>query len=375
MLKRISCLLLSLLIVSCGETDAPPPPKSAAELAYIDDASPVAKAMLDEAIAPLFDDPELGDTRALIILYRGEPLVEKYGEGYGPDSRFIGWSVAKSITAALVGMLVADGRLVLDDPAPVPEWRRPGDPRGGITLRQLLHMSSGLDHQESGSAEVPIEEADTNRMLFLDGAQDMAGYARAKPPEAPPGEKFEYSTATTMILADIVTRPPAGSDVPQIRHHAAQRFIRGRLFEPLGMTSARFEYDAAGTFIGGSMFVATARDYATFGEFLRHKGAKAGAQHLPVGWIDFMRRPSDTDPAYGGHLWLNRPRPDGRPPVLFPGMGPDSLFAALGHLGQYVIVSPDQKLTIVRLGKTDTERQSGVTAQLGRIVALFPVDD
>lgn len=367
---------LAFALSSCGVSDEPaaPPPKTAEELAYISDASPIKKARLDNSISPLFDDPAMAETRAVVIMHRGKIIAERYGEGYDEDTRFISWSMAKSFTGALLGFLVADGRLVLDDPAPVPAWQRPGDPRGDITLRQLIHMSSGLDHTEVGEENgKTLYEADTQQMLFLNGSSDMAGYAEARPMEAEPGAKFEYSTATSIILADIITRTLTKSTDPKVRRDTAMRFIRGRLLEPLGMDSTYFEFDAKGTFLGGSIIQATARDYAIFGEFLRNNGARKGAQHLPVSWIKFMRTSSANDPAYGGHIWLNKKRPEGRNQILFPDMAPDTVFAALGHLGQQIVVSPEQKLTVVRLGKTQDDVNRPMSDQIGRIVALFPV--
>ncbi len=377
-IKIATLSTLALALYGCGAASEPaaPPPKTAEELAYIADASPIPKARLDAAISPLFEDPAMAETRAVLIMHRGEIIAERYGEGYDEDTRFISWSMAKSFTGALIGFLVADGRLVLDDPAPVPAWQRPGDPRGDITLRQLIHMSSGLDHTEvpeEGGATV--FEADTNRMLFLDGAADAAGYAEARPMEAEPGAKFEYSTATSMILADIITRTLTKSTDPEVRRNTAMRFIRGRLLEPLGMDGTYFEFDANGTFLGGSIIQASARDYATFGEFLRNNGARKGAQHLPVSWVQFMRTSSANDPAYGGHIWLNKKRPEGRNQVLFPDMAPDTVFGALGHLGQQIIVSPEQKLTVVRLGKTQDDVNRPMSDQVGRIVSLFPVSN
>lgn len=373
-IKFISAFAATLVLSGCASEPEAPPIKTDAELAYISDSSPIKKARLDRVIAPLFEDPAMAETRAVIVMHRGEIIAERYGEGYDEDTRFISWSMAKSFTGALLGFLVSDGRLVLDDPAPVPAWQRSGDPRGDITLRHLIHMSSGLDHTE-GPEEggKTLYEADTNRMLFMDGASDMAGYAEARPPEAPPGEKFEYSTATSMILADIITRTLTSSKDPAVRRQAADRFIRGRLLEPLEMESTYFEYDANGTFLGGSIIQATARDYAKFGEFLRHKGSKKGAQHLPVNWVDFMRTSSENDPAYGGHIWLNKQRPEGRGRVLFPDNGPDTIFAALGHLGQQIVVSPDQRLTVVRLGKTQDDVLAPVHAQIGEIMSVFPI--
>lgn len=375
-IKFTALSFLAFTLSSCAASNEPaaPPPKTAEELAYISDTSPIAKARLDTAIAPLFEDPAMAETRALLVMHRGAIIAERYGEGYDEDTRFISWSMAKSFTGALIGFLVADGRLVLDDPAPVPAWQRPGDPRGEITLRQLLHMSSGLDHTEVGEENgKTLYEADTQQMLFLAGSGDMAGYAEARPMEAEPGAKFEYSTATSLILADIITRTLTNSTDPKVRRDTAMRFIRGRLLEPLGMDSTYFEFDANGTFLGGSIIQSTARDYATFGEFLRNNGARKGAQHLPVSWVKFMRTSSANDPAYGGHIWLNKKRPEGRNQILFPDMAPDTVFAALGHLGQQIVVSPEQKLTVVRLGKTQDDVNRPMSDQIGRIVSLFPV--
>lgn len=329
----------------------------------------VSTATLNAEVGKLFTQEDYAETRALVIMRGGEIVVERYAPGYDRNTRFISWSMAKSVTAVLIGLMVADGRLALDAPAPVPDWQRPGDPRGAITLRHLLHMASGLQHTEKGD---PIYASDEVRMLFLDGRDNMVRYAASQPLEAEPGSKFEYSTNTTVILSDIITRQLTDSKDPEVRRRAMLDYMRGRLFEPLGITSMVPEFDAAGTMIGGSIIQGNARDWAKFGEFLRNKGSIAGNQFLPRGWVDFMLTSSPRDPAYGGHIWLNKPRPAGRSPVLFPDNGPPSVFAALGHLGQFVIVSPEQRLTIVRLGKTQGELLDPVHAQLGRIAALFP---
>jgi CubicO group peptidase (beta-lactamase class C family) len=305
-------------------------------------------------VAALFDNADMmGETRALLVLRDGKPIFERYGPGFGPDSKLISWSMAKSITAVLTGFLVSEGRLALDAPAPVAEWQRSGDPRGTITLRHLLHMSSGLDHVEEGD---PVWASDTVTMLFGGGSANMAAFAEAKPPAAAPNEVYNYSSATSVILSDILTDALTSSTNPGARRDAMLEFMRGRLAEPLGMTSLTPEFDAAGTMIGGSVMHATARDYAKFGEFLRNRGVVEGQRLLPDAWIAFMLSSSDTDAGYGGHIWLNRPRPAGAGVALWPGQGPNDLFACIGHQGQYIIVSPSQRLTIVRLGiSTDTQ--------------------
>lgn len=321
---------------------------------------------LRAAITPIFDDSEMGQTRALLILHDGRMVAERYAPGFGPDTKLLSWSMAKSVTAVLVGLLVSDGRLSLDAPAPVPAWSQPGDPRGTITLRQLLNMSSGLDHIEDGE---PVANADTIRMLFTNGAQDMAGYAEAKPLAHKPGSSFNYSTATSMILSDIVTRSLTDSADPEARRAAMMRFIDERLKAPLGLASLTPEFDARGTMIGGSIIHMTARDYARFGEFLRNRGRADGRQLLSDRWVHFMTTPSPLNPAYGGQVWLNRQSEE---TTLFPGKGPKSLFACVGHNGQYILMSPSQGLTIVRLGVSTSEERQPLRQALGRLVELFP---
>jgi CubicO group peptidase (beta-lactamase class C family) len=174
-----------------------------------------------------------------------------------------------------------------------------------------------------------------------------------------------------VILADAAAGALTESRDPELRRQAVGEYLRTRLFEPLGMRSAQPEFDAAGTLIGGSMIHATTRDWSRFGEFLRNGGAVVGAQILPRGWIQFMTTPNPRNQGYGAQVWLNRPQPDGRE-VLFPGAAPASMFACIGHLGQYVLVSPSQRLTVVRLGKTDDEQRDALRRRLAELVKVFP---
>lgn len=363
---------ISFMLSACGENaDVDPQPAGPGIETIAADAAP-SQERLRSAIAPFFEDPALAETRALVVMQGGRIVAERYASGYGPETRLISWSMAKSVTATLVGLMVADGLLVLDDPAPVPEWSSPGDPRAKITLRQLLHMASGLDHTEMAEGEKQIYDADTTRLLFLDGRENVASYAEKRNLEAQPGSKFEYSTATTHILADIMTRTLTDSRDPVVRKNAMLDYARGRLFEPLGMNSAVPEFDRSGTMLGGSMIHATARDWAKFGEFLRNNGSVRSAQIMPTSWARFMKASSATDAAYGGQLWLNKRRPAGSDQVLFPGKAPSDVFAALGHLGQFVIVSPQHRLTIVRLGKTQDDQLDPINDQLAKLIAIFP---
>lgn len=377
MVRRRLSLILTLLalpsLAACGKGGSapePPPPPSKAALAAVVAPTQADKVELARTIDRLFDPEAVGETRALLVLHGGRIVARRYGEGYGPKTRFVGWSMTKCVTGIMIGLLVSDGRLRRDESAPVPAWTRPGDPRGEITLRQLLQMRSGLRHAESVE---PVYRSDPARMLFLEGRDDMARFAEAQPLESEPGERFEYSSASSVILSDIATRVLTRSEDPARRRQAVQTFLRTRLFDPAGMASMTPEFDASGTFIGSSMLHGTARDWARLGEFLRHGGAVGGAQIVPRRWIDFMRAPSPKNPGFGAHLWLNRRYPDGSA-HLFPDRAPKSLFACVGHLGQYVIGSPDQKLTVVRLGQTPDRQRDELRRRLGDLVALFPVD-
>ena len=207
-------------------------------------------------------------------------------------------------------------------------------------------------------------------MLFLDGRDDMADFAESQPLEAEPGAKFEYSSNSTVILADIAARVLSRSNDADVRRKAVADYLESRLFRPLGMTSMVPEFDRAGTLIGGSLIHGTARDWARFGDFLRNKGSYRGAQLVPRRWVEFMTTPSPRRANYGAQTWLNRNPPQDDDP-LFATRGPKSLFAMIGHMGQFVLVAPDRKLVVVRLGHSDGTIPPMVQ-ELADIVELYP---
>ncbi|MBX7482305.1 serine hydrolase domain-containing protein [Qipengyuania qiaonensis] len=366
----IALALATSSLASCGShgpVEEPPLSEEALAAVTADPGAPT-KA-LARAADELFTLDGLGETRALVVYHGGKLAVERYAPGYDRDTRFVSWSMAKTVTAVMIGMLVADGLLRLDAPAPVPRWQRTGDPRAEITLRHLLQMRSGLEHTEAGD---PPYESGEVRMLFLDGRDDMADYATAQPLEAEPGEKFEYSSNTTVILADIAARALTDSADPDVRREAVADYLEARLFAPLAMTSAVPEFDRAGTLIGGSLIHATARDWAKLGELLRNKGSYRGEQLVPRQWVEEMVEPSPRSPHYGLQTWLNRPLPDGEDHPLFPDRASHSAFSLIGHMGQYIFVSPSQKLTVVRLGHSNAEERKAMLQQLADIVELYP---
>ncbi|WP_419144953.1 serine hydrolase domain-containing protein [Novosphingobium album (ex Hu et al. 2023)] len=373
-LPHILALLALPTLWGCGQS-APegPPPPSNASIAAIKDDGGAPQVPLARAIDALFDAESVGKTEALVIMKRGSVISERYGEGITAKTRLPGWSMGQCVTALMIGQLVSDGRLRLNESAPVPDWQRPGDPRGVITLKQLLQMRSGLRHEENpvfgDGAEPP--QSDRMRMLFLDGRDDMAAYAEAQPLEAPAGQIFENSSATAIILSDLAARVLAPDRDPGRRRDAVNAYLKNRVLGPIGMVSTLVGYDRAGTMIGAGMVHASARDWAKLGEFLRHTGSVRGAQILPRRWVQFMLAPSPRNEGYGAGVWLNK-APPGDDARLYPNTLPSSVFGCLGEYGQYVIGSPDQLLTVVRLGESDATQQRVLHQRLGELVALFP---
>jgi CubicO group peptidase (beta-lactamase class C family) len=293
------------------------------------------------------------ETHAVVVVQGGRLLFERYGPAHGPDATCLSWSMAKSLTHALVGIAVGDGLLDIMAPAPVPEWRTPGDPRGAITTDQLLRMVSGLKFSEVYEPDKP---SDTIEMMWGSGKADVAHYAASQPLEHPPGTFFSYSSGTTNILCRIL------ADLTGLRGEAFAAFMRERLFEPLGMRTPVPKFDPAGTFIGSSFCFASGRDFARFGLLYLRDGVWDGHRLLPEGWVDYARTPTPrqagvTDDPYGAHWWL--------------GMGGEGSFSANGHEGQYTLLVPDLDLIIVRHGRTDTALKEDLKAWMGEMAAAF----
>ncbi|MED5544228.1 MAG: serine hydrolase [Pseudomonadota bacterium] len=371
-------LILPLLALpslwACGEpaSEGPPPPSTEAEAAITDDGG-APHAELGRAIDGLFNTDAVGPTHALVIMKRGAVIAERYGPGISDTTRLPGWSAGQCLTSLMIGQLVSDGRLRLNESAPVPEWRRPGDPRGEVTLRQLLQMRSGLRFAKgrAGREGGITEQSDAMRLLYLDGRDDMAAYAEAQPLESPAGQTFADSGANAIILADLAARVLAPDGSPEARRAAVMGYLQSRVLTPIGMESTQAGFDRAGTLIGSGMIHANARDWAKLAEFLRHRGSVAGAQILPRRWISFMREPSPRNAAYGAGIWLNT-APPGETARLWPATAPADVFACLGEYGQYVVSSPEQLLTVVRLGRSAPNQERAVHERIGALLALFP---
>ena len=292
----------------------------------------IDETALDTAIDGAFveDDPEgrRRNTRAVVVIRDGELIAERYGEGFGPDTRLLGWSMTKSVANAIVGRLVDAGELTLGDDDLRPEWRE--DARAAITIEQLLQMTSGLAFDETYDPDT-----DATRMLFTPGS--AAADAADQPLRDEPGTTWHYSSGTTNLLCDLA-------------HEASglgPEMARELVFAPLGMTSAVMEPDATGSLVCSSYQYATARDWARFGQWFLQDGVWEGERLLPDGWVEASTTPVEpaTTP-YGMQWWLNTGA-DGQQRM---DSVPDDAFWASGHEGQQVVVVPSEELVLVRLG-------------------------
>ncbi len=299
-------------------------------------------------------------TRAILVVYDGRLVAERYAHGFHKDMPILGWSMSKSVTNALVGIQVKNRWLDIKAPAPVTEWQNDGNPRRGITLDQLLRMSAGLEFEESY-----LPPDDTTRMLFE--SYDFAAYAANKPIEADPEAKWNYSSGTANIVARIV-RQTAEKNYP-----AYYTFIRDNLFHKIGMYSAVMEPDSSGTFVGSSYTFATPRDWARFGLLYLQDGVWQGERILPEGWVKYSTTPTPEAPRgeYGAFFWLNAGSPSDPADRRWPS-APRDAFAALGFQEQKVIIIPSNKLVLVRFGATSDRKAWNSDEFIANVLAALP---
>ncbi len=325
-------------LLEVAETPEPDPalpwPQGLAPAPENDDLAAVLEAAFAEP------DPHFArNTKAIVVIHKGQLVAEKYATGIDAETPLPGWSMTKSVVNLLIGVLVRDGKLSVMQTAPVSAWQKDvGDPRGAITVDQLLRMSSGLEFNEEYSVF-----GDVTRMLSVE--PDAAGFAASKPLEAEPGELWSYSSGTSNILAGII-RQTVGGYLQEYYD-----FTQQGLFLPLGIHTATMETDNNGTFIGSSYMYASARDWARLGQLCLQDGVWQGRRLLPEGWIGYSTTPTPNNPLrnYGAHFWLNADPEDGRQQRTWPTLPADA-YSMNGFQGQRVIVVPSRDLVVVRLG-------------------------
>ncbi len=273
------------------------------------------------------DNAYNGDAFAFMVLHKGIPVAEAYKPQFNKNTRFLSWSMAKSYTNALVGILVGEGKMDINKPAGLPDWKN--DQRNKITLNDLMQMQSGLKWNEDYG-----NRSDVTVMLHCES--DMGRYAWEKPLENDPGTVWSYSSGTANIISYLI-RKQFDTD------SAYYSFVKEKLFNKIGIPDAVFEVDPSGTIVGSSYLYATARDYARFGLLYQNDGVLNGERILPEGWVKYTTSAaSASNGEYGSLFWLNKGK-------KFP-LAPDDMFMCEGHDGQEICIIPSKELVIVVLG-------------------------
>jgi len=331
----------------------------------------LVQPLIDKAMTGKLEDA-MGETRAIVIVHHGKVVAETYADGFGPDTKQISWSMAKSVTSALAGRAVQLG-LIDDIDAPMPTPFDAGDPRADITWRQWLTMTDGLDYHEIDAESLMTN--DVVQMMYGRGRFDVLEYIKEElPPLHEPGTVWNYSTAGFHLIGRAVQGALIRSHADSVREETGMvridwmpgewesesgEMIQDILFTPLGM-NAQVEFDSAGTYLGGSLVWASARDFAKFGYLYLRGGMWDGTRLLPEGWVDFSRSHPEApkENVYGAGFWLTTGGEDPFPDYQRRDAPPWDSFAAEGHEGQTIYIVPSRDLVIVRLGLMSNEGEN-----------------
>ncbi|MGC4104040.1 serine hydrolase domain-containing protein [Ferruginibacter sp.] len=346
--KGVGCTLindLSEATIRAQHFDGPPaPPVNTDSIAWpygnkIPDSIPanINKAQLDKTVDFVMNETKDGKpcyTSGVVVIYDGQLVAEKYARGFDQNTVMLGWSMSKSLTAAMTGVLVKQGKLTVDAPAPVPEWANTDKQK--ITLKNILQQTTGLDFVEDY-----WKYSEVTNMLFNKG--DMGAYTASLPLKYAPGTVFNYSSGNSNILSRIIRQTVGAADYPSFPYKA--------LFHKINAYSFLLEPDASGTYIGSSYSYATARDFARFGLLYLNNGKWNGEQLLPENWVAQTTIPSVADKRkhYGYQFWLNGLDKTDLSKKWYPDV-PADMFFCDGFGGQGVYIIPSKKLVVVRMG-------------------------
>ena len=334
-----------------GITDVAMPPDDRQPASLPDIAGPDIVAPQSEGLSAALDrafaepsQPPYRRTRAIVVMKAGRIIAERYVDGIGPETQLLGFSMTKSVISALTGILVRQGKLKLDGPAPIAAWQNPDDPRHAITVDQLLRHTSGIALGSSLQASLGSALEPVNAMKFAE--DDMASFAERAPLTTAPGTAWNYHDGNTIILSHLIRNAAGGKPAD------ALAFARRELFAPLGMHHVTLQLDGAGTIEGSSEMLASARDWARFGQLYLNDGVAGGKRLLPEGWVNYSA--AATPNAWvgiGAGFWTNQGDSFGATFRVEHGWPRDAFFAK-GTIGQYTIVIPSERLVIVRLGRS-----------------------
>ena len=338
--------------VDAANVSAPALPPIA-DVDLVEPTHPALRQAVDRAFQER-NEPPLIRTTAVLVLKNGKLIAERYGHGVGIDTPVLGFSATKSVTNALLGILVRQGKLDMHKPAPFAQWADPADPRHAITPDQLLRQTSGLNLEQDNSG------FDRNaRMMYVE--RDMAAFALGSTLQHPPGTQWAYADGHFTLLSRVI-RDAVGGTAQEVA-----AFAERELFGPLGMRHALLEFDATGTPLGANYLFATGRDWARFGQLYLNDGMAGNQRILPPGWVKYSATQTLAT-GYGAGFWTNGVKgnaPWGGPWGM-PDVPPDAFFA-MGFMGQHVVVVPSEQLVVVRLGVS--HHYDGLIKGMNRLVA------
>lgn len=294
------------------------------------------RARVQAAVDLAFADPA-GLTAAMVVVHKGQIVGERYMPGIDKDTQLESWSMGKSLTATLIGLAIKDGAFSLDDPAPVPDWRRAGDPRGAIRVRDVMRMSSGLSFTGQDDRWMDPSWQYHDHFFIYAGAVDAFKYAITSPLEFAPNTVGRYRNSDPMTLGFLVRQYVEKTGENYLTH--PQR----ALFDKIGIRRQVLEPDPWGNFLLSGYDYGTARNWARLGLLYLRDGVWNGQRMLPEGFTKFVSTaaPAWRRPEYGGQFWIN-------------GIGqwnlPRDAYFMSGAGGQHTFIVPSHDLVIVRMG-------------------------
>lgn len=292
-----------------------------------------------QAVDLVFSNPEML-TAAYLVTYKGRIIGERYREGLDRNTRLESWSMGKSLTATLMGILIQQGVYQLDQPAPIPEWQAAGDPRAGIRISDILHMSSGLRFRAPQDPDFDPAQGYPDHLYVYTGAINSFTWAATRPVQWPPNTIGRYRNSDPVLINYLIRLGVESKGEEYLS------FPQRALFDRIGIRNMTLETDPYGNFLLQGYEFGTARDWARLGNLYLNNGMWMGERILPEGFAPFVRTlapawKADGRPIYGGFFWING---DGRFPV------PKEAYYMAGAGGQFVLIIPSHDLVVVRLG-------------------------
>ena len=319
----------------------------------------IDRARVEKALDLAFADPD-GLTAAVVVVHKGQIVGERYMPGVTKDTQLESWSMGKSMTATLFALLVKDGVYAINDPAPVPDWRAPGDPRGAIRIVDLLHMSSGLRFIAGQDPDYTVDKGYPDHTLVYTGAIDVFTHSLTRPLQFAPNTEGRYRNSDPLIVGWLVKQAVTK------RGEEYLTFPQRALFDRIGIRRQMLETDPYGNFVMTGFDYGTARNWARLGLLYLQDGMWQGQRILPEGWSTFVSTPAPAwkQPVYGGLFWVNG---DGAWNI------PKTAYMANGAGGQRTFVIPTHDLVVVRMGhyRGDRAGMKALNLALAELMRAF----